>query len=393
MSEGTPTTTRTRTVNDELHERYNRAAMMLNMDEKMTIPSRRMTLKTAMLNIGFVAEDVVPRTIERHRKAISRRRDRLRSTTLSAMIDITSPINLLAVTVSSVTASSSRTKKYRKTRRRSAQLSTDNVERCRKKRKEEESYFEAVKEWKTQKSLPKNERISCRIIVDEINKKNDTNVSEKTVRVRVQKGIEDTAPTKGRNGVVKGKLRDALLSALRSYIALANANRTTMPNKQKIIKILDKVIATKVGIKHPRKFAERLMRDIALDVNVTTANTKMEKRRLVWSTYNNINTWFEQMKDELIDLGFAWLPTAEEDDVEGELVFFDGQLERILNIDESEVTTDGTSKLTGGRPVTEYCSSDTRIGTGAEGTNKSGYAATFIGGTCMSGYPYPHTFK
>ena len=102
--EGTPTTTRTRTtVNDELDERYNRAAMMLNMDEKMTIPSRRMALKTAMLNIGFPAENVVPRTNERHRKAIGRRRDKLRSTTLPATIDITSPTNISAVTVSSVT--------------------------------------------------------------------------------------------------------------------------------------------------------------------------------------------------------------------------------------------------------------------------------------------------
>ena len=156
--EGTPTTTRTRTtVNDELDERYNRAAMMLNLDEKITIPSRRMTLKTAMLNIGFTTEDVVARTIERHRKVISRRRDKLRSTTLPATIDITSPANISAVTVSSITVSSSSKGKYRKTRRRSAQLSKDNVERCRKKRKEEESYFEAAKEWKTQKSLPKKD--------------------------------------------------------------------------------------------------------------------------------------------------------------------------------------------------------------------------------------------
>ena len=112
---------------------------------------------------------------------------------------------------------------------------------------------------------------------------------------------------------MNGQLRDALLSALQSYVALANANRTTMPNKQKIIKILDKVIATQLGIKETRKFAQRLMQDIALDVNVTTANTKMEKRRLVWSTYNNINTWLEKMKEELIVLGFARLPTAEED--------------------------------------------------------------------------------
>ena len=95
---------------------------------------------------------------------------------------------------------------------------------------------------------------------------------------RVKEGTETVPPCRGRKGVVNSELQDALLSALRSYIALANANRTTMPNKQKIIKILDKVIGRQLGIKETRKFAQRLMRDIALDVNVTTANTKMEKR-------------------------------------------------------------------------------------------------------------------
>ena len=134
------------------------------------------------------------------------------------------------------------------------------------------------------------------------------------------------------------------------------------------------------------------MQDISLDVTVTTGNTKMEKRQLVWSTYDNINTWFEKMKDELIVLGFARLPTTEED-VEGELVFLPSQRDWILNIDKSKVTMDGTSKLTGGRLVTEYCSSDTRIGSGAKGTNKSGYVATFIGGSKMRGYPVPPHFQ
>ena len=121
-------------------------------------------------------------------------------------------------------------------------------------------------------------------------------------------------PCRGRKGAVQGELRrDALLSALRLYIALQNVNRSTMPNKQKIIKILDKVIAIRLGIKETRKFAQRLMRDIALDVNVTTANTKMEKRQLIWSTYNNINTWFEKRKEELILLSFACLPTADDE--------------------------------------------------------------------------------
>ena len=75
-----------------------------------------------------------------------------------------------------------------------------------------------------------------------------------------------------------------------------------------MIQVLDKVVET-LGIKHTDKLFSRLKRDIANEIDVATANTTMEKRRLVWSTYNNINTWFEQMKTDLINLGFARLPT------------------------------------------------------------------------------------
>jgi hypothetical protein len=152
-------------------------------------------------------------------------------------------------------------------------------------------------------------------------------VKESTVRDRVNRGIEALPPCRGRKGIVNGELRKALLSALKSYIALENANRSTMPNQQKLIKVLDKVVET-LGIKHTDKLFSRLKRDIANEIDVATANTTMEKRRLVWSTYTNINTWFEQMKTDLIDLGFARATTAD-DDVEGELVFLDHQLERI----------------------------------------------------------------
>ena len=61
-----------------------------------------------------------------------------------------------------------------------------------------------------------------------------------------------------------------------------------MPNQQKLIKVLDKVVE-QLGIKHPDKLFGRMKRDIANEIAVTTTNTTMEKRRLVWSTYNNIN--------------------------------------------------------------------------------------------------------
>ena len=79
----------------------------------------------------------------------------------------------------------------------------------------------------------------------------------------------------------------------------------------------------------------------------------------------------------------------EDGDVTGELVYFDEQTDRILNLDESEVSTDGTSKLSGGRPVNKLCSNDSDLPKGATVSNKSGYSATFIGGSTVKGWPLP----
>ena len=60
-----------------------------------------------------------------------------------------------------------------------------------------------------------------------------------------------------------------------------------------------------------------------------------------------------------------------------------------MNLDESEVSTDGTSKLAGGRPVTMLSPRDQSLPQGANSCNKSGYSATFIGGSTVSGWPLP----
>ena len=51
-------------------------------------------------------------------------------------------------------------------------------------------------------------------------------------------------------------------------------------------------------------------------------------------------------------MGFARLETKEDGDIESELVFFEFQTDRILNLDKSEVSTDGTTKISAdiGRP-------------------------------------------
>ena len=66
--------------------------------------------------------------------------------------------------------------------------------------------------------------------------------------------------------------------------------------------------------------------------------------------------WFETLKEQLIDLGFAQAATDDDDNI-GKLGFPPGQLKRVLNLNENEVTTDGTSKWMCGHPTTRIMSS------------------------------------
>jgi len=79
---------------------------------------------------------------------------------------------------------------------------------------------------------------------------------------------------------------------------------------------------------------------------VSSNNCKVEQKQLKWTTYSTINIWFESLIF-FIDKGFARVRN-ENDNCEGELVYFEGQTDRIIHLDESEVSTDGTTKLSGG---------------------------------------------
>ena len=76
-----------------------------------------------------------------------------------------------------------------------------------------------------------------------------------------------------------------------------------------------------------------------------------------------------------------------------QLYLFEGQLDKIINLDESEISTDGTSKIAVGCPATTYTSTDSSLPKEVEATNKSGYIATFIGGSTVSGSPLPPHFQ
>jgi hypothetical protein len=96
------------------------------------------------------------------------------------------------------------------------------------------------------------------------------------------------------------------------------------------------------------KLIKRLQRELGPDINLGRAE-KVEERRVKWTTFQNLTMWGDSTKEIIIELGFGRLGTPE-DNAAGEIYFYDGQLERIVNFDETRITLDQTDVQKGGRP-------------------------------------------
>ena len=85
--------------------------------------------------------------------------------------------------------------------------------------------------------------------------------------------------------------------------------------------------------------------DVLLNASVSPA---VEDRRVRWRTYSNLHAWFVSFKAFLIEFGFATIGS------DGRLVILEAMLCRIANVDETEVSLDGSKTNAGGRPAVSF---------------------------------------
>ena len=62
-----------------------------------------------------------------------------------------------------------------------------------------------------------------------------------------------------------------------------------------------------------------------------------------WTTYHNLNIWFDTWEWNVIHLGFGQAKTMGDKYTVGSIVFFPGQADHILNLDETSATLDNTT--------------------------------------------------
>eukprot|EP00536_Pseudo-nitzschia_multiseries_P000250 jgi/Psemu1/546/gm1.546_g len=238
-------------------------------------------------------------------------------------------------------------------------------------------------------------RIAGQAICDAVNRMNNTNISVNTLKWRVNNGVE-APPRKGRPPILPPAVEEALATAMETLTLLTSAEMLEKPNRKEMVQRLQACL--KDGpccLKDYVSLFNRMQAKYAHTIEVSTQNTQLEERRAVWATRNNINDWFKNLKKLLIEKQFARLPTAEEkgNGHEGELVFLPGQLHRIVNVDETGLTLDGTGSKSGGRPVTEYGPANKSLPRGASRAPKSSSRCTLVAGSTASGDPIPFHFQ
>jgi hypothetical protein len=127
----------------------------------------------------------------------------------------------------------------------------------------------------------------------------------------------------------------------------------------------------------------RLLRDSGVDFSTGRGNNA-EQRRIMWTTYYNLKSWFNNWERDLLELGFA-------EKVDGKTLIPPDQLARILNVDETCLVMDGSSSQRGGRPEVIFFS-DALPNLG-KARIKSSVATTMITGSTAAGEAIPPHFQ
>ena len=124
----------------------------------------------------------------------------------------------------------------------------------------------------------------------------------------------------------------------------------------------------------------RVMKSMIVLLNANVSPT-VKERRVRWTTYTNLNAWFDNFRAFLIEFDFAGVGDN------GEPTFTEAQLRRIMNVDETEISLDVSNSRAGGRPAMSF--HDPHLPLTSRSTEKSSLAWTGILGSSAAGECVP----
>jgi hypothetical protein len=276
----------------------------------------------------------------------------------------------------------------KKSRKSPVERQKTDAEACLLNKKQSDAFKLATSRYALSLTLEAGdpEKKSCETICDEVNAMKETSVSRRTVARAVREGRAGASPLKrGKVASIPKSDWTSLKDAYSTFIMLEQANKRNECTPKRLRRLVGQCLQAGGYFMGMEEITSRLKSQTAHIISAGKGDPQ-EFRRLVWTTFQNLNQWFATFHEIVVRLGFARERTAE-DPPSPEVIFFEGQEDRIINFDESPVSIDNTSGERGGRPPTTFFS--TSLPSAATAANKTGYTCTIICGSTAAGTPLP----
>ena len=203
------------------------------------------------------------------------------------------------------------------------------------------------------RKLPSLERkkTSENAIINRVNKDFDYNLNRITVQRYVGKGLVGLSSlNRGPVGALTKPVYDALKGAFSTQFKIKQLTIKGKSTQNQLVFLVNACVK-KGGYdnSNQRDLVRKLKYDTEIDFRVDNT-CLVEQRSVLWTTYHNLNLWFDMWEWNVIHLGFRRAKTMDDKDTVGYIVFFPGQADHILNFDETAATLDTTTGSRGGRP-------------------------------------------
>jgi hypothetical protein len=275
------------------------------------------------------------------------------------------------------------------TRRTTHQKQVDNNNQRKQKLANAQAHARATSLVAEERQKPIRYRHSTNQIIKQVEREfkvrgHPVTLAKATINRYVRLGMIGEFPIhQGFCGQITTVAFKLLVLASESHIQIAQVNSVSL-KRLDIIRIINKCCGVVEGENGQIKTSlyDRVMKatSVLLDAAVSPA---VEERRLMWTTYDNLNAWFRNWKDFLVEKGFARRGVEMED----EIVINKAMRRRIINVDETEILLDGSSSRAGGRPAVSF--HNPKLPMANRLVSKSSHACTGIFGSTAAGECIP----
>ncbi len=208
-------------------------------------------------------------------------------------------------------------------------------------------------------------------------------LTKPTVNRHVAAGrIGDPPPPRGYEGTIPSHVFELLVLAVESFAQINQVNCVVIERNNLIRAVNDCCGVSSTGsVELKKSIFLRVMKSTNVSLCATVAPA-IEERRIRWTTFDNLQKWFVGWRKFLLTYGFATVgPDGDQ------LLFEPDQLRRILNVDESEISLDGSSSMAGGKPAVIFY--DPHLPMVSRSAAKSSLSCTGIFGSSAAGECIP----